>query len=107
MKIQLNTDKTVKGGERHQEYFTSEISEKLKIYESHITRIEVHFADENGAKEGINDVLCTLEARIEGRQPIAVSNKADNMELALSGALHKLKSALEKIMGRIKKHESW
>ena len=55
-------------------------------------------------KEGIEDIRCLLEARIEGRQPIAVSNQADNIELAVSGAIDKLKASLETILGRLRDH---
>jgi ribosome-associated translation inhibitor RaiA len=104
MKIQYNTDKTIKGDERHQDYFTAQIAEELDRYESSISRIEVHISDENGMKEGIEDIRCLLEARIEGRQPIAVSNQADNIELAVSGAIDKLKASLETILGRLRDH---
>ena len=36
MKIQYNTDKTIKGDERHQDYFTAQIAEELDRYESSI-----------------------------------------------------------------------
>ncbi len=52
--------------------------------------IEVHLSDENSNKECMNNILCLLEARLEGRKPMAVS-----------GAIDKLKSALETIIRRI------
>ncbi len=104
MQIQFNTDKTINGDERHQDYFTSQISEELKKYQSQITRIEVHISDENGRKEAENDIRCLLEARLEGRQPIAVSNQADTIEQSVSGAIDKLKASLKTILGRITNH---
>ncbi len=104
MKIQFNTDKTISGDERNQEYFTSQIADALNRFQSHITRIEVHLSDQNGKKEGMNDMLCLLEARIEGRQPLAVSCQADNVELAVSGAIDKLETTLESIFGRMQHH---
>ncbi len=104
MKIQFNTDKTINGDERQQQYYTSLLTEELKNYQSHITRIEVHLSDENGKKEGVGDILCLLEARLEGRQPMAVSHQDDTVELAVSGALEKLKNALETKLGRIQNH---
>lgn len=104
MKIQFNTDKSINGDERHQDHFTTIIVEALKRFQSHITRIEVHLSDENGKKEGLNNMLCLLEARIEGRQPIAVSCKAETIELAVKGALYKLKNSLETILGRMQNH---
>ncbi len=104
MKIQFNTDKTIIGNEKNEDFFTSQIAEELERYKSNISRIEVHLSDQNGKKEGWNDILCLLEARLEGRQPIAVSQKADTTELAVSGAIDRLKSSLDTILGRIHSH---
>jgi len=104
MKIQYNTDKTINGEERNQDFFSSQIAEELNRYESQITRIEVHVSDENGTKEGLKDIRCLLEARIESRQPIAVSNQADTIEVAVSGAIDKLKASLETILGKLQNH---
>lgn len=104
MTIQYNTDKTINGDERHQDYFITQISESLKRYESDITRIAVHITDQNGKKEGVNDIRCLLEARLEGKQPIAVTCQADNLELAVSGALEKLNASIKTILGRQSNH---
>lgn len=104
MKIQINTDKTINGDKKSQEYFTAEIKESLDRYEANITRIELHIKDENGHKEGFNEVSCVLEARLEGRQPIAVTNQASSVEIAVSGAIDKIKTAIETILGRLEKH---
>ena len=90
---------------RNQDFFTSQIVEELDRYQSHITRIEVHLSDENGKKEGMNDIQCLLEARLKGRKPIAVSDQADTVEQAISGTIDKLKNSLETILGRIQNHE--
>ena len=100
MKIQFNTDKTIIGNEKHEEYFSPLIAEGLKRFETYITRIEVHLSDENGKKEGPNDKLCMLEARLEGKQPIAVTCQEDIMEQAVSGSIHKLQTSLKTIIGR-------
>ncbi len=104
MKIQINTDKTIKGDERHQAFFTDLISEELKRFESRISRIEVHLSDENGKKDGVNDIRCLLEARIEGKPPIAVSCQDNTVELSVSGAIEKLKSSLDTILERNANH---
>ena len=38
------------------------------------------------------------------KQPIAASDQANNIESAVSGATHKLKAALDTIVGRRKNH---
>lgn len=104
MTIQINTDKTISGEKRTEDYFTSQIEEVLQRFESHITRVEVHLKDENGKKDGFNDISCLLEARLEGMQPIAVTNQADTTDLALTGALDKIKTAVESMLGKMQKH---
>ena len=104
MIIQINTDKTISGNQRHQDYFTTLITEGLKKYSDHISRIEVHLSDENGNKEGFNDIRCLIEARLEKRQSITITNQADSIELAVSGAINKLKVSLEKMHERSKTH---
>ncbi|MDF1547859.1 MAG: HPF/RaiA family ribosome-associated protein [Bacteroidales bacterium] len=102
MIIQFNTDNNVSGGEKVTAPITALISEQLNRYKDHITRIEVHLSDENGPKEGPNDIRCLLEARIERRQPIAVTNNANTYELAITGATEKLIASLDKIADRLK-----
>jgi len=89
MTIQINTDKTLTGKKRSSDFFTSQIAEALERFESHITRIEVHLKDENGKKDGINDISCLLEARLEGMKPLAVSNQGGTIDLAVTGAMSK------------------
>jgi ribosome-associated translation inhibitor RaiA len=104
MKIQFNTDKNISGDERSDQHFTSLILKSLDRFQSLVTRVEVHLSDENAGKNGINEIKCILEARIEGKQPIAVSSQADTIESAFSTALDKMKSFLETIVGRMQDH---
>ncbi|MEO6167520.1 MAG: HPF/RaiA family ribosome-associated protein [Chitinophagales bacterium] len=105
MTTQLNTDKNLSVHEAFGTKLDSLLSEELSRFSEHITRLEVHLSDENGSKDGINDKRCLLEARLEGRQPIAVTGMANTYELALNSAIDKLKTSLETIIGRIKSHK--
>jgi ribosome-associated translation inhibitor RaiA len=104
MVIQLHTDHNIEGSERQNAYFTTFIGEALERYRIHITRLEVHLADENGNKEGKNDQRCMIEARLEGLQRLAVTNHADTIEQAIQGAMDKLKSSLDTVLGKLKSH---
>ena len=104
MKIQFNTDKNVTGSEELKTSMTAFISEDLSRYSDQITRLEVHLSDEDGIKHGQNDKRCMIEARLEGMQPIAVTNHADTHEQAVTGAVDKLKSSLNTIHGRLRNH---
>ena len=97
--ININTDKTILWNERNNEHFTEMIQEELEHFNDHITRVEVHLSDENGSKRGINDLRCLMEVRLEGRQPIAASNRADTVEQSISGAIDKMKASLKTILG--------
>jgi len=79
MIIQINTDKTISGEKRISNFFSSQIVEALKRFESHITRIEVHLKDESGKKHGTNDITCLIEARLEGRTPIAITKQTQRI----------------------------
>jgi len=102
--IQINTDNNISENEKMVAYFKTVIEDSLKYYSEHITRVEVHFSDENGSKVGSNDKKCTLEARIEGRQPTAVSAQANTSEEALNSAIEKMSSSLKTTIGQIKNH---
>lgn len=104
MNIQFNTDNNINGSERLNEYFTTTLSESLNRFSNQITRLVVHLTDENSSKEGQNDKRCVLEARVEGLQPIAVTNHGNNIEQAVKGAVDKLKSSLDTAIGRMKNH---
>jgi ribosome-associated translation inhibitor RaiA len=104
MKIEINTDKNVSGSEESTVLITELISGELSRFNDQITRIEVHLSDEDGKKDGQNDKRCLLEARLEGRQPIAVTDQAGSHEEAVSGAIDKLKTSLETILGRLRNY---
>jgi len=104
MEIQFNTDKTINGKERHEKYFSEIINKKLERFELHLTKIEVYLSDQNGNKEGQSDTRCLLEAKIKGKQTIAVSNTADSTEFAVLGAVDKLIASLGTIVGKLQNH---
>ena len=70
MIIQLNTDKNIAGNERLESYLNTLIKDELGHFSDHITRIEVHLADENSLKNGENDKRCMLEARLRTDNPL-------------------------------------
>ena len=104
MTIQLNTDKNLSIHEAFGDKLENLLSEELSRFSEHITRLEVHLSDENGNKESADDKRCLLEARLKGRQPIAVSGSANTYDQAVDGAIDKLKTSLETILGRMRNH---
>jgi hypothetical protein len=102
MIIQLNTDKSIAGNERLENYLNLIISGELSRFSNYITRIEVHLSDENASNEGENDKRCMLEARLQNKQPIGVTCHANTLEKVVNDALDKLKNSMETIIGREK-----
>ena len=104
MIIQFNTANNINGSESMNNRLSGIIADKLTRFSDYVTRIEAHLTDENGQKEGQNDKQCVLEARVEGMQPLAVTNNADTYDAAVSGAVIKLKSSLDSAIGKLRNH---
>jgi ribosome-associated translation inhibitor RaiA len=104
MTIQFNTDRNLTLHDEFRDKLSSQLIEKLSRFSDHITRLEVHLSDDNGSKNGQDNKSCLLEARVEGRPPVAVSANANNYEQAVDGAIHKIRSSLDTIFGRLKDH---
>jgi ribosome-associated translation inhibitor RaiA len=104
MKIQLNTDVHIDGNEALAAQISATVEQALDRFSEHITRVEVHLADVNGGKRGQKDHRCMLEARLEGRQPVAVTEHAATLEQAVEGAAQKLVRLLDSTLGRLNEH---
>lgn len=104
MKIQLNTDVHIDGKEALAAQVSATVEQALDRFSEHITRVEVHLADENGGKSGQKDHRCMLEARLEGRQPVAVTEHAATLEQAVQGAAQRLAHLLDSTLGRLQEH---
>lgn len=104
MQIQINTDKNVDGNERAINFYTSELERELNRFDDKITRIEVHFGDENGDKFGKNDKRCLLEVRLQKKQPIAVTDHDESPEKAFYNAVEKLKKVLNTTFEKMREY---
>lgn len=100
MHIQINTGHNIDGREAVTRWIQEEVETALNRLSDHITRVEVHLRDENGDKNGQTDKHCTMEARLEGHQPLAVTNGAATVERAVKGAAGKLARLVESTLGR-------
>jgi uncharacterized small protein (DUF1192 family) len=98
--VQVNTDNHIQGDEALTDWAQQELSQRLARFREQITRVEVHFSDLNATRGGALDKRCMLEARLAGRQPLAVSHEAHKVADALSGASDKLLRALDTALGR-------
>lgn len=101
MKIQVNTDRNVDGGEALTEMVEAEVNSALANFAARLTRVEVHLGDEDGAKKGVNDKRCMMEARPANMQPVAVTAHENTLEQACREAGRKMASLLESTFGRV------
>lgn len=101
MQITISTDNHIKGSAKMEEAVRERTSHGLQHFASHITRVEVHLADENGSRVTPNDKRCTMEARLEGRKPTVATAHADTVDEAVRSAATKLARVLESELGRL------
>lgn len=100
MDIQINTSNAVDGTDGFVGNMQALTRSRLSRYEARLTRIELHFSDETGARDTVNDKRCAIEARLAGDDPITVTNEAATLDLAATGALTKLTTALDRHIGK-------
>ena len=101
MHIQVNTDYTIEGHEALAGRIRGVVENALSRMSDHITRVEVHLIDESGPKNRKNNKRCMMEARLEGRQPIAVTDEAATLDIAVDGAADKLARLIEHTLGKL------
>lgn len=100
MLVQVKTDNHIEGNARLHEWVRAEIEGTLERYSPQLTRAEVFLSDLNGHKQGPPDKQCTLEVRVAGLDPIAVTKDAHTLEAALDAALGAITLTLD---GRLEK----
>ena len=105
MQIQINSDDNIAGREQLAQDVETAVTDILGRFSDRITRIEVHLSDTNAGKAGSADKRCLMEARPAGRQPVAVTNDAETLADAYSGAARKLRRALDSTLGRANDHK--
>ncbi len=101
MQFQLSTDANIQGDERLTEVAEAIVASALGHFTGRLSRVEVHLADVNGAKGGVDDIRCTVEARPEGMKPLTVSHQDANVEAALRGAAKKIHALLDSEFGKL------
>jgi ribosome-associated translation inhibitor RaiA len=104
MLVQVNTDNHVKVSENFGWEIDALVNDKLSRFGDQITRVEVHLSDENSTKNGERDKRCLMEARLEGMDPIVVTEKNDTVMQAINGAISRMKAAIENARGKAQAH---
>jgi len=101
MQVQFNTDESVSGRDALGRHAEEVVRRVLGRFSDDVTRVEIHLSDSNGQKAGENDKRCLMEARVAGRQPIAVTEEANSLHQAIDGAAQKMKRSLDSALGKL------
>jgi ribosome-associated translation inhibitor RaiA len=102
MQVQVHTDNHIQGRQELTQYVESVIMGAVDRYAEHLTHVEAHLGDVNSnEKSGSADKRCMLEARLAGVKTVAVHSQADNLHMAIDGAVEKLQHALDSSFGKL------
>ena len=101
MYIQIRADNQIPGDNDRDTRLEEQIRQRLARFEDRITDVEVHVSDVNGSKGGNGDLRCSLEARVNGIQPIAVVEQGTDVDRAVIGAAKKAVRALDHQLGKL------
>ncbi|MCU0711337.1 MAG: HPF/RaiA family ribosome-associated protein [Pirellula sp.] len=102
MQILINTDNHINASDAFNEKVAELLRERFRRFDDRITRIEVHFNDENSsAKSYGNDKRCVLEVRMNGMNPLAVTANTSEVMSSLRSAIDKMRSQIDSTLGRL------
>ena len=100
MLIEVRTDGNIKGSEQSSAEVKAVVHAALDRFGDRIRRVDVHLSDTVGHRTGHDDKCCMIEARLDGREPIAVTHRESTMKQAIHGAIHNLKKSVESALGK-------
>jgi predicted component of type VI protein secretion system len=98
--INISTDNQVDSSGDHNAQLEEQVRQRLARFEGRITDVEIHVSDVNGAKAGGN-LRCTIEARVNGFQPVAVAESGTDVDRTVIAAAKKAVRALDHQLGRL------
>jgi ribosomal subunit interface protein len=102
MHVSVTTDNNIEGSDKLRRHVENIVGDVFGRFRDRINRVDVHLADENSrAKASNNDKRCTMEARLSGLKPIAVSEQAATLDQAISAAAEKLEKSLDRTLDRL------
>lgn len=104
IQIIINSDHSVDLDENEVLLIQDRIQHSMRRFEDKLTRIVVHFHNENIANFAQNEVRCMMEARPSGMDSINVSDQSSTRNQALNHATNKLERKLDDIFGKLDHH---
>mgnify|MGYP003645658419 FL=1 len=104
MQVQINTANNIDGREALVSAMEADVRTGLSRFDGRLTRVEVHLGDEANVQHGGAETRCMMEARPQGLDPMTVTDHAATPDLAFSGALRKMTTALDREFGKLDAH---
>jgi len=95
LKIHINVDRSIEDYEALASRVRGVVNDVLDRFKSLVEHVEVRLNEENGQRRRGDERRCLLEARLEGRQTVAVTHQAATPEEAVRGAAEKMTSLIE------------
>ncbi len=105
MQIRVHANQSIHGPGSLEPWVQQALEPALGRFAPDITALEVHLSDVNASRVTADHKRCTIEARVRGREPVAVRHQAERLDEALQGACDKLRRALERELGRLRDPE--
>jgi ribosome-associated translation inhibitor RaiA len=101
MQVQIHTDHNIEGHEALANQVSSVVEDALGGVSDPLTHVNVYLSDQNSDQKDSNDTMrCMIEARLEGHQPLAVTDHASTLNQAVDGATEKLTHLIEHTLER-------
>lgn len=103
MIVQIHTDNYIESSERLTAQVEALVASAVAHFADRVSRVQVHLGDENSdSKGGANDKRCMIEARLDGRPPVAVTHQAPTLDQAMDGAAEKLQRSISSTLERLR-----
>ena len=103
MQVQVRTDHNIEGSEAMIDRVRSVVEDALNRVSDRITSVDVHLSNQNSDRheDGNDSMRCMIEARLEGLQPLAVTDQSATLDQAVDGAADKLTHLIDHTLGRL------
>jgi hypothetical protein len=101
MDIQVRTDYHVDGDEALTGFVKDTVATGLEPYRTRLGSVQVHLSEESGARKGPHDLVCMIEVRPNGHEPIVVHRHAATKDEVIRTAVTATRTALERLYGRL------
>ena len=103
MQVQIRTDHNIEGSEALINRSKAVLEDALNRVSDRISSVDVHLSNQNSDRhqDGNDSMRCMIEARLEGLQPLAVTDQAATLDQAVDGATDKLTRLIDHTLGRL------